>query len=96
LLDSQTIANLNAILTPEQQTQLAGMIAAISQQTQAGQSAQAQGGTGMGFQLGEVPIMDLNRLDQTVTSFKQMTEAGQLMLQAMKGLQQANPNPAGQ
>lgn len=90
LLDPDTTAQLNAILTPEQQTKLAEMTATITQEIQTRQAARSN--AGMPFQIGQLPVMDLERLDQSVASMKQMAEAARLMMDAMKGLQEANPN----
>lgn len=38
--------------------------------------------------------MELDRLDRSVASVKQMTEAARLMREAMKGLKEANPTSA--
>jgi hypothetical protein len=92
LLDPETTAQLNAILTPEQQVKLTEMTAAFAREIQ---TRQASGNrAGMPFQPGQIPVMELERLDQTVGSVKQMAEAGRLMLEAMKTMKEANPGGA--
>lgn len=89
LLDPEVTAQLSAILTPEQQAKLVDMVAATAEKAQ---TRMARPGTitGNSFQPGQLPVMELDRLDQTVSSFRQMTEAGRMMLEAMKGLREAN------
>lgn len=89
LLDPETTAQLNAILTPDQQVKLAEMTATFTQEIQARQASGNR--AGMPFQPGQIPVMELERLDQTVASVKQMAEAGRLMLEAMKTMKEANP-----
>jgi hypothetical protein len=49
----------------------------------------------MPFQPGQIPVMEIERLDQTVASVKQMAEAGRLMLEAMKTMKEPNPGGSG-
>ncbi|MBE0543327.1 MAG: hypothetical protein IH623_18435 [Verrucomicrobia bacterium] len=92
LVDPETTAKLNAILTPDQQVKLTEMTAAFAREIQ---TRQASGNrAGMPFQPGQIPVMELERLDQTVASVKQMAEAGRLMLEAMKTMKEANPGGA--
>lgn len=93
LLDPETTAQLNAILEPDQQIKLAEMTATLARQIEARQASQQQR-TGLPFQLGEVPVMEIERLDQTVASMRQMTEAARLMMDAMKVMKEANPGTA--
>lgn len=88
LFDSETTAQLNAILTPEQQVKLAEMTAAFAQEVQNRQASRNR--SGLPFQQGEIPVMELERLDQTVASVKQMADAARLMLDAMKTMKDAN------
>lgn len=88
--DPETTAQLNAILTPEQQTKLAEMTTKWAQQVQARHDSQAN--SGAPFQFGQIPVMQLDQLDQSVASLRQMTEAARMMMDAMKGLKEANAN----
>lgn len=88
LFDPETTAQLNAILTPDQQVKLAEMTAAFAQEVQNRQASRNR--SGLPFQPGEIPVMELERLDQTVASVKQMAEAARLMLDAMKTMKDAN------
>lgn len=90
LTDAETTAQLNAILSPEQQTKLAEMTARFEDQVKARQEAQKN--SGLPFQPGEIPVMELEKLDQSVASVRQMAEAARLMMEAMKGLKEANAN----
>lgn len=92
LLDPETTAQLNAILTPDQQVKLAEMTAAFAREVQTRQASADR--SRMPFQPGQIPVMELERLDQTVASVKQMAEAGRLMLEAMKTMKDANPGGA--
>ncbi len=92
LLGNEEVARkLNAILTPEQQAKLAEITAKATEQAQARQAR--AGNTGMPFQNGQIPVMDLERMDQSVTSVKKMEEAARLMMEAMKDFKEANPTP---
>ncbi len=93
LMDEETASQINAILTPEQQTKLAEMTASMTQKMQARQAS--RGTNSMPFQPGQIPIMELDRMDQAVASVRQMTEAARLMMEAMKGLKEANPGTTG-
>jgi hypothetical protein len=86
--DPETTAQLNAILTPEQQTKFAEMTAKWQADMQA--RAEAQNNSGNPFQPGEIPIMELDKLDQSIASVRQMTDAAKLMMEAMKGLKDAS------
>lgn len=89
LVDPEIAAQINTILTPEQQTKFAEVTAAITERAAARQAAQAR--SGIPFQLGEIPVMQLDQLDQSVASVRQMTEAARQMMNAMQNLKQANP-----
>jgi autotransporter adhesin len=93
LLDPETTAQLNAILTPDQQVKLAEMTAAFAREMQTRQTSGNR--ARMPFQPGQIPVMEIERLDQTVASVKQMAEAGRLMLEAMKTMKEANPGGSG-
>ena len=88
LMDGQTLNQLNAILTPEQQTKLTELTTQWTEKLQSRQASQDK--SGMPFQLGQIPILQLDKLDQSVTSVKQMAEAARLMMEAMKGIKEAN------
>jgi hypothetical protein len=93
LLGNEEVAKkLNAILTPEQQAKLAEMTAKATEQAQARRTR--TGNAGMPFQNGQIPVMDLERMDQSVTSVKKMEEAARLMMEAMKDFRDANPTPS--
>jgi hypothetical protein len=93
LMDSETAAQINAILTPEQQNKLAELTASMTQRMQERQNRQA--GNATGFQPGQIPIMDLGKMDQAVASMQQMAAAARQMMEAMKGLKEANSNNPG-
>jgi Spy/CpxP family protein refolding chaperone len=93
LMDSETAAQINAILTPEQQAKLAELTASMTQRMQERQNRQA--GNATGFQPGQIPIMDLGKMDQAVASMQQMAAAARQMMEAMKGLKEANSNNPG-
>lgn len=90
LTDAETTSQLNAILSTEQQAKLAEMTARFEEQIKARQEAQKD--SGLPFQPGQIPILELDKLDQSVASIRQMTEAARLMMEAMKGLKEANAN----
>ncbi len=86
--DEAFTKELNGILTPDQQAKLAEVSSQWTEQ------AQAQGGKRpqMPFQNGQIPVMDLEKLDQSVSSVKKMAGAARIMMDAMQGLKQANPD----
>jgi hypothetical protein len=88
--DQATADQLNAILTPEQQTKLAEFATQMTERAQARQ--QRGSNSGMPFQSGQIPVMELDKLDQSVASMQKMTEAARLMMEGMKGLKDANPS----
>jgi len=90
ILGNEELAKqLNAILTPEQQGKLAEITARATEQAQARQARGSN--SGMPLQNGRIPVMDLDRMDQSIASVKKMEEAARLMMEAMKGLKDANP-----
>jgi hypothetical protein len=89
--DEKTAADLNALLTPEQQATLAEMTAKMAEQAQARQGRRSN--SDLTLQNGRIPVMELERLDQSVASIEQMAQAARLMMDAMKGLKDANPTP---
>lgn len=77
--DEAFLGELSAVLTPEQQAQLGEM---------AGEQASApRRGREMPFSEG-VPVVELERLDQTVTSARVLTSGMQQVFQGLNGLQQ--------
>jgi hypothetical protein len=86
--DEAFTKELNGILTPDQQVKLTEISSQWTEQ------AQTRGGArgGIPFQSGQIPVMDLEKLDQTVTSVKKMAGAARIMIDAMQGLKQANPD----
>jgi hypothetical protein len=92
--DEQTAAQINALLTPEQQATLAEMTAKLAEQAQARQNRRGNpGNPDLQLQNGRIPILELERLDQSVASLEQMAQAARLMMDAMKGLKDANAAP---
>ena len=87
--DETAAAQLQTILTPEQQARLAEIAAAANERMQARRARSSN--SGMFIQSGEIPVMDLERLDQSVASVQKMTEAARLMMEGMKGLREATP-----
>jgi hypothetical protein len=81
---------LAAILTPEQQSLLAEY-----SQKMADQAAQPPRG-GLPLQNGTIPVMDLEKLEQTIASAKLMTGGLRQLMEGMRGFQQNLPAPDGQ
>ena len=76
---------LQSMLTPEQQQQLADIIKQTSEST-------AAGGQGrLPFQNGTLPVMDLEKLDQSMQSAQKLTGGIRAMMEGFKGLQQTMP-----
>jgi hypothetical protein len=88
MADAETLAELNALLSPEQQVKLAEMAARLAQQAQARQAA--MNNSPLAWQPGQVPILELDKLDQSVAAVRQMTDAARMMMEAMRGLKEAN------
>ena len=88
--DEAFTAQINDILTADQQTKLTELTSQWTQQAQAG--AAGRNGGGLPFQNGQIPIMDLAKLDQSVGSVKKLAGAARIMVDAMQGLKDANPN----
>ncbi len=80
--DGAFLGELSTILTPEQQGEFAEMTAAP-----ADPPASRRGPGNIPFQDG-VPVMELERLDQTVTSARVLTSGMQQVFQGLDGLQQ--------
>ena len=83
LLDPTVADQLNAVLTPDQQTKLNQMLTtAVAQRL--------QGQNNPPFVNGQLPPMDLTQLESTVGSLKQMTDAAQQLMEAAHKLKTAN------
>ena len=85
LSDPALASELQTMLTPEQQTQLATLVAQAQEK-----SAQASPGK-LPFQNGNLPAMDLEKLDQSIQSAQKMTGGIRAMMEGLKGLQEMNP-----
>lgn len=86
--DEQFTQQLGAILTPEQQALLTEY-----SQKMADQAAQTQRPGRLPFQNGTIPVMELEKLEQTVASAKLMTGGLRQLMEGMKGMQQNLPTP---
>lgn len=85
LADPALASQLQTMLTPEQQTQMAALVAQAQEKA-------AQAGPGkMPFQNGNLPAMDLEKLDQSIQSAQKLTGGIRAMMEGFKGLQQLNP-----
>ncbi len=82
---------LQSVLNAEQQAQLAEMMQKAAEKS-------AAGGRGeMPFQNGNLPVMELEKLDQTMMSAQKLTTGLKAMMEGFKGLKAAVPEqPAGQ
>lgn len=87
--DEAAAAQLQTILTPEQQATLTEIAAVANQRMQARRAR--NNNSGFSIQNGQIPVMDLEKLDQSVASVQKLTEAAKLMTEGMKGLREANP-----
>lgn len=88
--DEAFTAQMNEILTPDQQVKLTELTSQWTQQAET-RGAGRDGG-GLPFQNGQIPVMDLAKLDQSVDSVKKLAGAARIMMDAMQGLRDANPN----
>lgn len=88
--DEDFTAQMNEILTPDQQVKLTELTSQWTQQAET-RGAGRDGG-GLPFQNGQIPVMDLAKLDQSVGSVKKLAGAARIMMDAMQGLKEANPN----
>lgn len=88
LSDPVLAEQLQTMLTPEQQTQLADIV------KQAEDKAAQGGPSKMPFQNGNLPAMDLEKLDQSMQSAQKLTTGIRAMMEGFKGLQQLNPPAA--
>jgi hypothetical protein len=79
---------LQTVLTPEQQTQLAEIV------KQAQEKAAQGGSSKIPFQNGNLPAMDLEKLADSMQSAQKLTTGIRAMMEGFKGLQQLNPPTA--
>lgn len=80
-------SEFSAILTPEQREQMAAMDAAPEE------APPRRGpGANLPFQDGDAPVMELEKLDQAVSSARVMTTGLQQVFQGLEGLQQNMEN----
>ena len=79
--DEEFLGEIAVILTPEQRSEFTTMIDTPPESPRSG-----RGPGNLPFQDG-VPVMEIERLDQTVTSARSMTSGLQQMLQGLDGLQ---------
>lgn len=85
LADPALASELQTMLTPEQKTQLATLVAQAQEKA-------AQAGPGeVPFQNGNLPAMDLEKLDQSIQSAQKLTGGIRAMMEGFKGLQEMNP-----
>jgi len=85
LSDPVLAAQLQSVLSPEQQQQLADIV------KQAQDTAAQSGSAKMPFQNGSLPPMDLEKLDQSMQSAQKLTGGIRAVMEGLKGLQQAAP-----
>jgi len=88
LSDPVLAGQLQSMLTPEQQTQLAEIV------KQAEEKAAQAGPLKMPFQNGNLPVMDLEKLDLSMQSAQKLTGGLRAMMEGFKGLQQVTPPEA--
>ncbi len=100
--DSALTQELGALLTPEQQAKFAEMTTeweAQAADNKAGEGEAGGGGTRgggrrgpaqmMAFLNGNLPVMELDKMEQTVSSVSQMANAASIMMQAADQLRKA-------
>jgi hypothetical protein len=89
LTDPLLAQQLQGILTPEQQQQLAGIV-------QKATDAQASNPQQMPFQNGNLPVMELEKLDQTMASAQKLTTGLKAMMEGLQGMKDLAPPQNGQ
>jgi hypothetical protein len=89
LTDPLLAQQLQGILTPEQQQQLAGIV-------QKATDAQASNPQQMPFQNGNLPVMELEKLDQTMASAQKLTTGLKAMMEGLQGMKDLTPPQNGQ
>ena len=96
--DEAFTSQMNALLSPDQQAKLTELTSQWNQQAQ--NRSGRNFGAGMLLQNGNIPVMELAKVDESLASVKLVTGGLQLLMKGMKGLKDANPNqanpPAGQ
>jgi hypothetical protein len=85
LADPVLAGQLQSMLNPEQQQQLADIV------KQAEEAAAQAGSSKMPFQNGDLPPMDLEKLDQSMQSAQKLTSGLRAMMEGFQGFQQLNP-----
>ncbi|MFM2170561.1 MAG: hypothetical protein RI957_790 [Verrucomicrobiota bacterium] len=80
---------LQSILTPDQQEKLAGIVQKASE-------AQAKNPQQMPFQNGNLPAMELEKLDQTMASAQKLTTGLKAMMEGLQGMKDLAPPQNGQ
>lgn len=88
LADPLLAEQLQSVLTPEQQQRLAAIAEKASQ-------AQARNPQQLPFQNGNLPAMELEKLDQTMASAQKLTTGLKAMMEGLQGMKDLAP-PAGQ
>lgn len=89
LSDPLLAQQLEGILTPEQQQQLAGIM-------QKATEAQAKNPQQLPFQNGNLPAMELEKLDQTMASAQKLTTGLKAMMEGLQGMKDLAPPQNGQ
>lgn len=85
LSDPVLAEQLQPVLTPEQQQQLAEIV------KQAEEKAAQGGPMKIPFQNGNLPAMDLEKLDQSMQAAQKLTSGIRAMMEGFKGFQQLTP-----
>ncbi len=83
LNDPLLAEQLNGVLTPEQQTQLSGIIEKAATRAQNGQQQ-------MPFQNGNLPAMEIEKLEQTMLSAQKLTKGARGFLEGLQGMKELN------
>jgi hypothetical protein len=86
LSDPVLAEQLNSVLNAEQQTTLAGI---VQKATERAQNSNQQ----MPFQNGNLPVMELEKLDQTMLSAQKLTTGLRAMMEGFQGMKELNPQP---
>lgn len=87
LSDPLLAEQLQGILTPEQQQQLAGIVQKASE-------AQTKNPQQLPFQNGNLPAMELEKLDQTMASAQKLTTGLKAMMEGLQGMKDLAPPPS--
>jgi hypothetical protein len=84
LNDPLLAEQLNGVLTPEQQTQLSGIMEKAAARAQNGSQQ-------LPFQNGNLPAMEIEKLEQTMLSAQKLTKGIRGMIEGMQGMKELNP-----